>query len=339
MPIFRRGGPDSPEPADPGELPDRELLRRLREIDLSIDAEDPAGRAAALERLVAEVVRRHPDDSAFWYDRGMYAKWRRDWPASVEYNRRALDLLPAGERREEAAAWNLGIAATAVRDWATAREAWTAYGIEHPELSAAPDPGAPIDGDFGPAPVRLNADPRFVGHEPLVLDGRTWQAEVVWGVRLCPARIRVLNVPTPESGHRFGDVVLHDGDPVGTRRLGDRELSVFNEIELWERSPVPTLTAAVHAPDAADVQELAELFDAGGRAAEDWTANVRMLCRECSEGSPDHDHHHHSHDDAVWSHERTLGIAADLDMARSVLDDWAGVGAGRSWGGLDVALR
>jgi hypothetical protein len=347
MPIFRRSAGDTPDPADPGDptgltrLSDRELLRRVRALDLDVDSDgDPAARAAAADALAAEALRRRPDDSSFWYDRGMYAKWRRDWAASVEYNRRALDLLPAGKRREEAAAWNLGIAATAVRDWATARDAWTAYGLDLPALPGQPqppDPGTPIEGDFGPAPVRLNADPRFVGHEPLVLDGRTWRAEVVWGRRLCPARVRILNGPTPESGHRFGDVVLHDGDTVGTRRFGDAELGVFNEIELWERSSTPTLAAAVQAPDAAAVRQLSERCDAAGLAAEDWTGNVQLLCRECSEGSPDHEHRHH--DGEGWSTERTVGLAAGLDPARTVLDEWAATGAGRSWSDLDVVLR
>jgi hypothetical protein len=186
--------------------------------------------------------------------------------------------------------------------------------------------------------VRLNADPRFAGHEPLLLDGRIWHAEVVWGQRLCPARIQVLNVPTPESGHRYGDIVLHDGDPVGTRRFGDRELGVFNEIELWERSRVPTLTGAVRAPDAAAVEDLTNRCVAAGLAAQDWTGTVQMLCRACSEGSPDHEHH--AHDDAGgWSPERTVGISADLDPARAVLDEWAAAGAGRSWTDLDVALH
>jgi len=84
------------------------------------------------------------------------------------------------------------------------------------------------------------------------VDGRSWDTEVVWGVRLDPARIRIQNVPLPSSGHRFGDVVLHDGDPSGTRVLDGQEVPVFDEILLRERSPVPTCGVAVTAP--ADVE-------------------------------------------------------------------------------------
>lgn len=184
--------------------------------------------------------------------------------------------------------------------------------------------------------MRLDADPRSVGHEPLVLDGRTWRAEVVRGRRLCPARVRSLNVPTPESGHRFGDVVLHDADTVGTRRSRDAELGVFNEIELWERSSIPTLAAAVQVPDAAAVRQLSEGCDAAGLVAEDWTENVQPLCRECSERSPDHEHRYH--DGEGWSTQRTVGLSAGLDQARAVLDECAASGAGRSWSDPDVVL-
>ena len=320
-------------------LGDRELLQRYRDVDTAIEADgDPAARAAEADRLAAEVLRRRPGESAFWYDRGMYAKWRCDWPASFEYNRRALDLVPPDHRQGEPAAWNLGIAATVLRDWATARSAWTAFGIA---LPPAADDAAPIDADFGLAPVRLNADPRFVGQQPLVLDGVAGHAgdtEVVWGRRLCPARVRVLNVPTPGTGHRHGDVVVHDGDPVGTRRLGDRDLGVFNELLLWEPSPVPTLTATVRAPGPEAVERLMQLFDAAGHAAEDWTGSLQLLCRACSEGSPGHDHHHHpaTHE---WDPERALGLSAGLDEARALLSEWAGTTDGCSVADLDVALR
>jgi len=34
----------------------------------------------------------------------------------------------------------------------------------------------------------------------------------------CPAHAVIVRVPLPESGHRFRDVLLHDGEPRGTRR-------------------------------------------------------------------------------------------------------------------------
>lgn len=318
---------------DLGELPGREVFDRYRAVDTDWGADDdPSGRARAVDRLAAELLRRRPDAGAIWYDRGRFAKWRGDWAAAADYSRRALDLLPPDGREGEPEAWNLGIAATALHDWATARAAWTAFGVP---LPPATDVTAPVEADFGVAPVRLNPDPRFVGQERLLIDGREWATEVVWGRRLCPARIRIENVPTPDSGHRHGDVVLHDGDTVGSRRLGDAEVGVFDEIALWWRNPRPTLSAVVTAPDAAALEELTDRFDAAGAAAEDWTGGVQLLCKACSEGAPVHDHAHAA---SGWTPERRVGIAATEAEARDVLTRWTSSARGRTYRNLDVAL-
>ncbi len=316
-------------------LSDDELERRYRTLDNSIAGDDPDGRGVLLDQIAAEVLRRHPEAKAFWYDRGLYAKWRQDWLESARFNRAALDLLPLDERAGEAAAWNLGIAATAERDWSTARFAWAQFGIALPEGES---PDSPIVTSFGLAPVRLNAEPRFVGQELPVLDGQTWGTEVVWGQRLCPTRIWITNVPTPESGHRFGDVVLHDGDTLGSRLLGEREVGVFNEITIWERSPSSTLTATAMAPDQDAIRDLMDLFQEVGAAAEDWTQSMQILCRACSEGRPDASHTHRA-EDAGWQAERSLGLAGDPEQVKDRLDDWVGRGAQRSYGDLELALE
>ena len=333
MSLFRR------RPTEDGHglaaLTDEELRRRYRDIDAAVAADgDPQARAAELDQLAEEVLRRDPADAAFWYDRGMYAKWRSDWRACVEYNETALALLPPDGLEGEPAAWNLAIAATALGEWARARRAWSAFGVPLPPTD---QPDTPVDADFGLAPVRLNPEPRFVGQQHVVVDGRSWATEVVWGQRLCPARVRIVNVPSPESGHRFGDVVLHDGDTLGTRRLGEHEVGVFNEIGLWQRCPTPTLTVALHAPDQAALKELSELFTGAGGAAEDWGSTLRMLCKACSEGSPGA---HHDHDAAsTWSPGRQVGVSAEPEAAGALLQKWAEAGPGRSVEDLEVALR
>ena len=334
MPIFRRRrtAPDAPLAA----RSDKELTRLYGQVSSSVDADDdPDARAALLDAIAAEVTRRYPTNSAYWYDRGMYAKWRRDWTASRTYNLTALDLLAPARRREEPAAWNLGIAATALGDWPTARRGWAEFGLP---VAPDDDPAAEIEENFGLAPVRLNPEPRFVGEPPLLVDGQEFATEVVWGRRLCPARIRIENVPTPESGHRFGDVVLHDGDTLGSRRLGDEEVGVFHEIALWRRSPLPTLSARVTAESPDAVDEVVEAMLGLGGAAQDWTGTVRMLCRACSEGSPDDGTHGHGDLDPD-SPERLLGLAGREPDARRVLQAWAARSPGRSFDDLEVVLE
>ncbi len=300
----------------------RGLLRRYERLDLSAGDDEGADdeRAAELARIAVEVLRRDPGDRGMWFDLGLLAKWRRDWPTAQEHNTRSLELVPEDRREEELAAWNLGIAATARRDWATARRAWTAFGI--------PVPGQgdePIEGDLGPALVRLNPPMRYVGQQLLEVDGRVREGEVVWGHRLDPARIRIASVPLPESGHRFGDVVLHDGEPQGTRRSGGTEYPVFDEIEIWERSPVPTLSVLVHGTDD-DVAELRHDLDLSGFAVEDWTTEVSQLCRACSDGVVD-DHDHRP--DAPADAGRRLGLAGDPEEALRIVHAWLDRGTGR----------
>lgn len=201
-------------------------------------------------------------------------------------HRRATELAAD----DEAAWWNLGIAATALGDWPTARAAWKGFGINLPEGEG------PIEIDYGLVPIRLR--PAEVG-------------EVVWGRRIDPARAIVDSVPLPESDRRWRDLVLHDGAPNGYRKLGDQEVPVFDELELLAASPFTTFVAEVACAGpraaAALVERLDEVEDT---RAEDWTASVRTLCRACSEGRP-HEHHDHEAADAGgWQPHRRLGIAA-----------------------------
>ena len=158
-----------------------------------------------------EATRNYPDRWQVWFDLGLAHKLRRDWVESVAASRRAAEL---GQAKESY--FNLGVAATAIRDWDTARYAWRGLGID---VGTGPEPR----GDFGLCPVRLNPD----------TDG-----EVVWGRRIDPCRIRIESVPLPESGHRWHDVVLHDVVPAGRRTLDGHSLPVFESSCAWTR-PMP----------------------------------------------------------------------------------------------------
>lgn len=143
----------------------------------------------------------------------------------------------------------------------------------------------------------------------------------------------------PESGHRYGDIVLHDGGPVGTRRLGDHELGVFNEIALWSWSPHATLTAPLTAPGPGpdDVQDLIDRCEQAGGGAEDWTTSVRLLCLQCSEGNPQ-DEHQHAPPTGTWEPRRSVGLAGTPDQLERALITWSAAGAGRDHTDVDLAV-
>jgi hypothetical protein len=177
---------------------------------------------------------------------------------------------------------------------------WKEFGI------AIPEGEGPIDMGGMATPIRLN--PRG-------------DAEVVWTLRIDPARARVRSIPLPASGHRYDDLLLHDGAPNGYRKLKGQEVPVFDELTLLERSEYETWTVEVVAPAEDDVDELVERLRAIGAPAEDWTRTVRNLCEKCSTGMP---HAHHGDELApAWVQRRRVAIAVSGKDIGSVVATWS----------------
>jgi hypothetical protein len=252
-----------------------------------------AGDLDDAESALRTAVELDPDSRLSWYNLALVHKFRRDWPSVLSASLRAVPSEGTG--RDDPAWWNLGIAATALSDWTVARRAWRSYGVR------LPDGEGEIETDLGMTPVRINPDT---------------DPEVVWGVRLDPARARLLSVPLPESDRRWGDIVLHDGEPRGERVADGRTYFVFDELELWRRTSTPTFSVNVDAADESDVDALTDAADAAGGAAEDWSA-LRLLCVDCSLGRP---HADHSKDD--WRTERRIGVALPADLVEELLNTW-----------------
>ncbi len=244
-----------------------------------------------------EAIQLAPDQAGTHYNLGLIYKYRGDWQRSFDHNLTANALDP----EDEATRWNIAIAATALRRWDVVRKAWHENGVE------MAGEGEPTGLDFGPTPVRLNPDER---------------GEVVWARRIDPVRARIVNIPYPESGFHFGDIVLHDGAAEGHRMNGDQEYPVFNVLELFERSPFETWTVTVRLNDMTDVESLERDVAPLQSSVEDWSGNVRILCRQCSEGRP---HEQHDHElKTPWTRERRLGVAVHPDEdVESLLKQWA----------------
>ena len=254
------------------------------------------GRDAEALELYFEAIELDPEKSESYYNIGLIYKYRGEWALSLKYNKVANDLAPD----DEAARWNLAIAATALRNWEIARSAWMQNGIRLDGKSG------PIEMNFGITPVRLNPDDA---------------GEVVWATRIDPVRARIDSIPFKESGFRHGDIVLHDGAPVGRRQVGDREYAVFNVLQLFEQSGYKTVAAVVELTKDTDLHVLEALLSQGSHVMEDWTVNVRMLCKQCSEGVPHEDHD--GEPSAHWVSQRNLGLAIHGGGSiQSLLDDW-----------------
>jgi hypothetical protein len=284
----------------------------IRELQQRAGAAYEAGQLQEAKRLYARLVELRPDGDAFHFRLALVHKYLREWPAALAHNLRALELC--GEH-DEGASWNAGIAATALADWPQARRQWVACGIEL-------EPGAgPIEENFGPIGLRLNP----------------WSgSETVFARRIDPARARITNVPLPSSGHRYGDLVLHDGAQVGERRYFEHNVPVFNELQRLEASPFTTFTAFVTCDSDDELEALAQLPAAGVALAEDWTAGLRNKCLRCSYDIP-HQHQRHAAGADDWNPDRTLGVAAENEeSARALLEAW--VAEARSRRRLDAVV-
>lgn len=233
------------------------LAKALNEIG---NTAQKMGKHKCAKFLYRSATIARPSWSSPWYNLGLQAKYRGEWQASLLFNDRASSLDPD----DQASWWNLGIAATALKDWATAQRAWNGCGIGLDkgvdEISMPPVTAC----------VRLN--PSSSG-------------EVVWGTRIDPARILILNVPLPNSGRHFRDILLNDGSPAGTRQSGEQEYPVFDELGVWQPSMYSTFQSSLSIADRNAEQRLIELCNESDIGLEDW-GTVRILCASCSQGSP-----------------------------------------------------
>jgi tetratricopeptide (TPR) repeat protein len=275
---------------------------RAQELHDQAAARSAAGESDAALALYLEALALDRARPVTLYNVGLIYKYRRDWEHSLRYNRLALELRP----HDEATNWNLAIAATALKDWRSAREVWRRLGMK------LADGDAPIKENFGVTPVRLNG-----------FDETDAAVEVVWAQRLSPVSARLLNIPTPEARYRYGDIVLHDGAGTGTR-LDDkgREQPVFNVFELLEPSDFVTFDVQIEAPDQKALDSLRSASEAADVEFEDWT-DMRILCKACSEGRAHEQHEHHAPGKTAWEGSRRIGMAAkEFAPVEEVLERW-----------------
>jgi hypothetical protein len=276
------------------------------EAEVSAEAREAADRAGTCidERRFVDAI---PDAERA---AELAPAWLRPWwllTIAYKHDLRWRDCLNACQRaltgdddEDEGIHWNAGIAATALGDWEAARHAWRACGI------AIPDGDGPLEMKLGLTPVRI--DPK----------GNT---EVVWCRRIDPCRAEIVSIPLPDSGRRHGDIVIHDGEPRGTRMLGEHERSVFDELTLLEASTMGTWVIEVDVDDEATLEKLFAPLE--GTQYEDWTSNVRSLCAACSLGKP-HDHHDTDGGPPAWQRRRRIGVAAPSEESFAPLRGFLG---------------
>lgn len=260
------------------------------------DAFDRGDLSTAAENFY-KLTQLEPHNATHHYMHGLATKYLMDWPVSLESNLRSQALRA---EHDEASTWNAGIAATGLGNWSEARRQWARCGIQLPEGCG------PIEANFGTASIRLNP----------------WgNGETLYAHRIDPVRARLWNIPLPESGYQYGDIVLHDGASTGSRLVEGKTVPVFNALQRLERSDFKTFTAFVTCDNPDSLVPLLDSRAPGLGAIEDWTASISSLCLRCSYGSP-HDHDTQPKDKA-WKPDRQVGFAAQSKhVVEKILGKW-----------------
>lgn len=260
---------------------------RLRRSDSTAPARSRPSRALGrtwdpvAEAAHRQVLAARPDRWQDHYNQGLFFKNRGRFAEGLAANQRALAL--GGD--VEPVLWNLAICATGAGDGDAALAVWKQLGQT---IERGPD-GLPT-GPYPNALVRLSEHPTAVqGQAEHPEDpGRE---ETVWVRRLSPCHAEVICALYADLGVDMGDIVLHDGAAVGSRRTADATVPVFPHLATirrggWEMfwfagtqaasRQAATLTA--HLPGAAEVYV--------------HTEQVRHLCRACAQGEVElHDTH------------------------------------------------
>jgi hypothetical protein len=281
----------------------RDLIERAYQ---AWDAEDWQSAEESLE----SAARRDPDgrgSEKLWFDAALAFKFLRDWRKAYELGKEAAARAPRNE--QDPAFWNLGIAATVVGDWSTARDAWSGYGIELP-----PGDGE-IVADLGMTRYgsALPTDRRWCGPTGCVRRGRGYS----------PCR-------RPRSTIRRGSAARRR-----TQRraiVNGRRYPVFDELMPFTPSDLATLAVTVTGSTAGDVEALLGVFQEVNLGAE-LLSSGELLCRCCSEGS-------RTLGRAVEGGRQTVFIAASEARAAELLDRWPfRRHEHRDWEGLHRATR
>ncbi len=215
-------------------------------------------------QVYEEIIKDCNDWAIPFYNLGLIYKYRGDWAKSFTFNKEATKI----NNDYKEAWWNLGIAATALKEWSEAKKAWEGFG-----LNVQLEDGE-VKMDIGFTPIRIDSN------------------EVVWAERICPARARIDNVPTLDSSKNYGDIILNDGAPNGYRLINGHKYSVFDELEVFSKSDYKKIAISVEIKNEYALKKLEEKCTNNDIGFENWTESVRIICKQCSEGIPHEEHDH-----------------------------------------------
>lgn len=205
-------------------------------------------------KLCKRLARLAPDWSVPFAFLSRTYRSRMEWKPTFHYCLKAVEHNNFDENLWE----TLGIAATALGEWETARYAWNQLGFHFKPSAEA------LHLDLGLVPVRLNP---------------TTQPEIVAARRIDPVRARIESIPQPSSGRRYKDLILVENkqNPIGNFYLQNKKLPIHNELQLLKSSNWFTYSVLLHTSSQADVDTLANLCLSANLGFDNWSNATRFF--------------------------------------------------------------
>ncbi|MCC6725663.1 MAG: hypothetical protein IT258_14235 [Saprospiraceae bacterium] len=203
-------------------------------------------------KLCKRLARMAPDWSVPFAFLSRTYRSRMEWKPTFHYCLRAVEHNAFDENLWE----TLGIAATALAEWETARYAWNQLGFHFKPSKEA------LNLDLGIIPLRLN---------PLT------QPEVVAARRIDPVRAVIESIPQPSSGRRYGDLVLMENKPQAQLYQQHKTLPIHDELQLLKSSNWHTFSVLLYTDSAADVDALANLCLSASLGFDNWSHATRFF--------------------------------------------------------------
>ncbi len=208
-------------------------------------------------KLCKRLARLAPDWSVPFAFLSRTYRSRMEWKPTLHYCLKAVEHNAFDENLWE----TLGIAATALSEWETARYAWNQLGFHFKPSAEA------LHLDLGLVPVRLNP---------------ATQPEIVAARRIDPVRASIESIPQPSSGRRYKDLILVENRPNPTGAtaqffMQNKKLPIHDELQLLKSSNWHTFSVLLYTTSQADVDTLANLCLSANVGFDNWSNATRFF--------------------------------------------------------------
>ncbi len=208
-------------------------------------------------KLCKRLARMAPDWSVPFAFLSRTYRSRMEWKPTFHYCLRAVEHNAFDENLWE----TLGIAATALGEWETARFAWNQLGFHFKPSAEA------LHLDLGIVPVRLNP---------------TTQPEVVAARLINPVQAIIESIPQPSSGRCYKDLVLVENMPNPQGATGhlyqeSKKLPIHDELQPLKSSNWHTFSVLLYTDASSDVDTLANLCLSASLGFDNWSNATRFF--------------------------------------------------------------